>query len=853
MSGTVVRAVALWVLAPWSLAHAALPDDNPRSWEVGTGLVKRLAALPDAHLVVGVTGDGKVFALDTETWELDTRAPCTVRSAAIEQESSSSTRFVYVGCDDGWVRTFQWTGTKLAAWSGTGTVSEVQIAKNPLVGLWMGGDGVLYGLAEGSGSVLRLQDVDPRTGALDAFPELIELSSRDFVDAALRPDVYGSGEMLYVAHGSRKFSYINLTTRIAPTTFGASQAVDAEDVVLVPQSIAQAGSLAVYVADADRGLVTWNGSAAGGVRGSPFQYIGSGLSGAKAVGTSTISSGAAEGLLLFRQGAVEVYDIVNTVPAGTNAVATIDVDGTVADLIEGEPGYVLAGGDGGRLHLLTAYPFADPVTLEPAVGEAGTEVQASFTPRSSGTWSLRRGGQRTGGGVELASGDAVADQRVSVTFTVDTAFAEGENDLWVVLDNGAQIGGVKGVFTVDNPPAMVDLGEGSVGFGDGAIVLDFFGVDSADVASYAVYVSTEPFLRRDWPTGGPTSSASGSTTDTDATTAVSGIDSPVSIAAPEDGARVQYRISGLSNYVTYYLAVRAIDADGTEGPMSRVVSEMPRPTYNVGEILGEDGGAAGCDVRGGSAGFGAAAWLGFAALARRRRGLALAAALGVATASSAPAHAQDDERPNRSLSRFDRDTTSSWASFEFRHDFQQLQGDVLRNSFAPWVSTFRFEAGPQIFRVAELDFGFGFTTKKGFQLDPTTLERSDEEQRFQALPLSLGATARLHILDEQPIVPYAGAGIDWVFYRVDEIASGDTGVTVDKSARLTGSKKGWHYQVGGNILLDALAPTRAAQLEATTGINDTWLTIEYRAQQVGKGTPLDLSGWALSVGLKMDY
>jgi hypothetical protein len=119
------------------------------------------------------------------------------------------------------------------------------------------------------------------------------------------------------------------------------------------------------------------------------------------------------------------------------------------------------------------------------------------------------------------------------------------------------------------------------------------------------------------------------------------------------------------------------------------------------------------------------------------------------------------------------------------------------------------------------------------------------------LPLSAGITLRAHIIDEQPVVPFGSFGFDYVFFRENTVDSENQPVL---TSRTTGSKSGYHWSAGINILLDLLAPTRAGRLEAATGINDTWLTLAYRDQRVGpnKGG-FDFSGWSIFLGLKVDY
>ncbi len=117
------------------------------------------------------------------------------------------------------------------------------------------------------------------------------------------------------------------------------------------------------------------------------------------------------------------------------------------------------------------------------------------------------------------------------------------------------------------------------------------------------------------------------------------------------------------------------------------------------------------------------------------------------------------------------------------------------------------------------------------------------------LPLSADITGRLHLFDEQPIVPFARFGVDYVFWRESKL---DTDLSA--LSKTNGAKAGTHWGVGGNLLLDLFAPNRASKLESQSGINDTWLTVEYRSQTIGaQSTGLQLSGWSLTAGIKVDY
>jgi opacity protein-like surface antigen len=379
------------------------------------------------------------------------------------------------------------------------------------------------------------------------------------------------------------------------------------------------------------------------------------------------------------------------------------------------------------------------------------------------------------------------------------------------------------------------LSASDIGFGDRKLLLDFPALDASDIAAYHVYLSTEQFGSEDYEVGGPVFEASNKVTN------------PVVVAPPLEGGRVTTEITKLTNEVTYYIGVRAVDASDQEGPMSNVVTGRPRETNTAAKLLDEQGGPA-CAV-GAGAGLG---WLGMimggAMLARRRRHTVgmMAAVLVCGAVASDVAHADDDNVP--AVMR--ADSTAAWSSFEVGYDVMTIQQEGLRDVYGPTWGAVRLEGGPQFYRVFEIDLGVGILTKKGNTLDASGAA-STEVARMTLLPLSLGATARVHILDEQPVVPFASIGVDWVFFRENAVDADNAPVL---SSRVTGSKSGWHWAAGTNILLDLFGPTRASRLEAATGINDTWLMLAYKRQQIGPNVGgFDFSGWSIYVGLKLDY
>ena len=122
------------------------------------------------------------------------------------------------------------------------------------------------------------------------------------------------------------------------------------------------------------------------------------------------------------------------------------------------------------------------------------------------------------------------------------------------------------------------------------------------------------------------------------------------------------------------------------------------------------------------------------------------------------------------------------------------------------------------------------------------------------IPLSVGVTGRLHFVDEQVLVPYASYGRDWIVW------SEKTEISEGVMEGVSGVKYGWHWAAGLSIMLDIFDFSRASLLEATYGINDTYLTIEYREQTIDKGSQvsdgedqLSFSGRMITAGLKFDF
>ena len=193
------------------------------------------------------------------------------------------------------------------------------------------------------------------------------------------------------------------------------------------------------------------------------------------------------------------------------------------------------------------------------------------------------------------------------------------------------------------------------------------------------------------------------------------------------------------------------------------------------------------------------------------------------------------------------DATVSCADFELRYGSRTIEDANIQSVYGENAhGILMVEAGPQILRVFEVDLGFGLYRKFDRASGSSGLE-SEVQTMLSLWPVSLGGTFRLHLLDEQLIVPFVRGGVDYIMFG-ERWDNGTGGRNVVKGARF-----GNHIAGGVNILLDPFAPGRASLLEAQTGINDTFLTIEYRRTSAMAESGFDLSGTNLSVGIKLDY
>ncbi len=151
-------------------------------------------------------------------------------------------------------------------------------------------------------------------------------------------------------------------------------------------------------------------------------------------------------------------------------------------------------------------------------------------------------------------------------------------------------------------------------------------------------------------------------------------------------------------------------------------------------------------------------------------------------------------------------------------------------------------------RYVQLEIGasFGFHQKGAYQVGEASSEVSGENIMMTLTPLRWGFRLGIDPIEEFPVVPYGAIGWDYVLWK-EHCATSE----------LKGGKGGWHYGFGLAFLLDRLEPLRAGRNDAGAGLNDAFLTVDATNMQYlaawQSEEALDLTGWQLTVGLKLDF
>jgi len=211
------------------------------------------------------------------------------------------------------------------------------------------------------------------------------------------------------------------------------------------------------------------------------------------------------------------------------------------------------------------------------------------------------------------------------------------------------------------------------------------------------------------------------------------------------------------------------------------------------------------------------------------RKLLLLAALAVAL----PAAAQEP-------SQF---ASPRWGSFEFSLGGYRPNIDSEFGGTGPYSTAFGGKRA-LVFRAdftytlfanygsIDVGIGAGYTqrTGRGQKLDGTT---SEDETSLKVVPTRLTLTYRYDVLANRyrwfPLTPYARISLDRYNWWVTN-GLGNTAKAGNRSGR--GATNGYSFSGGVAFLLDAIDPLLAREMDRDTGINHTYLFVDFTKSYV---------------------
>lgn len=106
-----------------------------------------------------------------------------------------------------------------------------------------------------------------------------------------------------------------------------------------------------------------------------------------------------------------------------------------------------------------------------------------------------------------------------------------------------------------------------------------------------------------------------------------------------------------------------------------------------------------------------------------------------------------------------------------------------------------------------------------------------------------------------PLVPFAKAGMGYTLWR-SYGPDGTYGSRVAGGNRAIGGSYGFQWSAGLALVLDALDPSSAKNLDEATGVNTTSLFVEYTDASLNKassGSALRVGGETLTAGLALEF
>lgn len=506
-------------------------------------------------------------------------------------------------------------------------------------------------------------------------------------------------------------------------------------------------------------------------------------------------------------------------------------------------GNVYMGFSNGKLGIISVNPFINISSVVLDDGTSTLKENGNFTmifkSDAGGTYELRSGGTVSANGTVLkdsngnTSGSCTADTDVVVIVKQadnSQAFAEGVNDIWVFVTSGSTRGRRSTELTVDTPPPNVVIT--SIGFGANRIYVNFDRLTAADMASYNIYVDTDP-------------DAVITKTEVAANTL------QVSSGSSQTG-----EVGGLANDTTYYVAMEGVDAGGNKShqrtyafPDGSRVSGIPEMTVGPAGLSGESG----CVLV--EEGHSSNVWLiilvaPIIILGKfRNKALVIFFIVTGVISWANFVYAQDiseDVVAEKDISAFEsghKESSQMW-SFELKTGFWLPRSNTLDAFFTKCCNLItRVQGGALFNRRYGVEGGVGFIYKSAAEVGIGTGQTAQDRFSFLLIPFETNFVWRADYFSWRYLIPYLRTGIDYVFFREG-----------DRSRTIKGMKYGLHGGAGMQVNVGEIGDV-GKSLDSDFGINDMFLTLEGNYQWINNfgGKGLDLSGGVYSIGLLFEF
>ena len=348
----------------------------------------------------------------------------------------------------------------------------------------------------------------------------------------------------------------------------------------------------------------------------------------------------------------------------------------------------------------------------------------------------------------------------------------------------------------------------------------------------------------------------------------SGTAIPSSASHSDALTSTNYQVTGLTNGVSYYVAVVAMDSNDNESAGSETRTAIPIPTQDMWQYYkaqggAEDGGYGACSAgtRGNSSGVAllvAAAGL-LLLVGRRRRTLSLVVLLLIVGSSLSPATAQAaspltmsaEFRAASYTPNIDREFASTTGATPY--------ADIMGSG--AWQFGLALDWRTLAGYWGDLSFGFSLArwTKDG-QARSVSGAATSDTTALNVLPITIDAVYHFTTLADQwkfPLVPYAKVGaaysLWWMENGVGNISRYTSSSGATQLAR--GGTGGLCGSVGLRLLLDVFEPQAARSFDIEMGVNHSYLFAEYQMLNLvdfGNKKSLDLSANIFVFGLAFD-